>query len=154
MTPDEFLAWIVKPAQEVCSQYDLPYQVCVAQGAIESQWGKYGIGNGGFNLFGRKWGGEGDYVELETQECYDGVWQTITAKFQSYASLEDAIKDWCELMLWVKEDGELGPYTVVAWQYQQDHDVETFVRGSGPIYATDPEYADKILQTIRACELS
>lgn len=154
MKPDDFLAWVVGPAKEVCSQYDLPYQVCVAQGAIESQWGEYGIGNGGFNLFGRKWGGEGDYVELETQEYYDGAWQTIIAKFQSYASLEDAIKDWCELMLWVKENGELGPYTAVARQYQQNHDVEAFVRGIGPIYATDPEYADKILQTIRACELS
>ena len=144
MTPDEYLEMITQPAKQVCAGYNLSYAVCVAQGALESQWGKYGIGNGGYNIFGRKWGGEGEYVEKETQECYDGVWQTITAKFQSYASMEDAIKDWCIL---ITEEPVYAP----CLEFRDD--IEQFVRTLAPIYATDPEYADKILQTIHACGL-
>jgi flagellum-specific peptidoglycan hydrolase FlgJ len=150
---NEYLDWIVEPAKEACVKYDLPWQVVVSQGAIESQWGTYGIGNGGFNIFGRKWGGTGDYVEKETQECYDGSWETITAKFQSYGSLQEAIADWCELMEWVKDDGTPGPYKQFADQYHQDHDIEAFARGIAGVYATDPEYGNKIMQTMKACEL-
>lgn len=154
MTADEFLAWLTPPAQEVCATYDLPYQVCVAQGAIESEWGKYGLGNGGFNLFGRKWGGTGAYVELPTQECYSGVWQTIIAKFQSYSSLQEAVKDWCELMNWKHPTDPAINYKKYADQYHNDHDVESFVRGIAPIYATNPSYTEDILATIRACGMA
>jgi flagellum-specific peptidoglycan hydrolase FlgJ len=148
MTPDEYLEMVTEPAKQICDQYNLPYACCVAQGALESQWGTYGIGNGGYNLFGRKYGGQGDYVEVETQED-DGTGNlyTISAKFQSYNSIDEAIKDWCELMLW-------GPYRQYAIQYQSDHYLKGFVEGIASIYATDVFYADKIMQTIRACELT
>lgn len=146
MTPDEYLAWIIPAAKSSCEFYGLPWQVVVAQGAIESQWGKYGIGNGGFNLFGRKWGGWGNYTEEETEEVYDGERQTITAKFQSYDSLEQAINDWCELMEW-------GDYKPFSDQFKIDGDLNAFVSGVASIYATDPEYASKILDTIKACDL-
>ena len=152
MTPDEYLEWIIPSAKLACEKYDLPWQVVVAQGAVESQWGEYGLGNGNFNIFGRKWGGVGDYVEVETQECYDGVWETIVDKFQSYERMEDAIADWCELMEWCNEDGSIN-YKQFADQYHIDRDIKAFVYGIGAIYATDPEYGNKVWRTIRACEL-
>lgn len=154
MSPDDYLSMMTEPAKTVCAGYNLPFACVVAQGAIESQWGTYGIGNGGFNLFGRKWGGTGDFVEQETQED-DGAGNlsTITAKFQSYESIDDAIKDWCELMLWVKDDGTDGPYVQFARQYQADGNIEAFIRGIAGVYATDINYGDKIMQTIRACNL-
>ncbi len=148
MTPDEYLEMMIEPAKKICTEgYGLPYACCVAQGALESQWGTYGIGNGGYNLFGRKYGGEGEYVEVVTQED-DGTGSlyTITAKFQSYNDIGDAINDWCQLMIW-------GPYKQYSDQYKEDQDLEAFVRGIGGVYATDIHYADKIMQTIRACEL-
>lgn len=93
MSPEEFVAWLMPEAQVVCSAYDLPVSVCVAQGALESGWGKYIIGQ--FNIFGRKWNGVGKYIEVETEEFYDGQWQTIGAKFQDYANLTEAVEDWC-----------------------------------------------------------
>lgn len=148
MTADEYLAMITEPAKQVCGEHNLPYACCVAQGAIESSWGNDGIGKGGFNLFGRKWGGEGDYVEVSTQEDDGtGTLYTIMAKFQSYNSIEDAIRDWNLLMLW-------GPYEPYARQYQSDGDLESFVRGIASVYATDIFYSDKILRTIKACELA
>ena len=148
MNPDDYLAMITDKAKEVCGKYDLPYACCVAQGALESQWGTYGIGNGGYNLFGRKYGGDFSYVTVSTQED-DGTGNlyTIDAKFVSYPSIGDAINDWCQLMIW-------GPYKEFADQYFVDHDLESFVRGISGVYATDIYYADKILQTIRACDLN
>jgi len=142
MTADDFLAWITPPAQEMCTKYDLPYQVCVAQAAIESEWGEAGIGCGGFNLFGRKWNGNGSYVLLPTQEEVNGVMVQIFARFQSYPSLADAIEDWCYL---ITEE----PCYAPCLQYR--HDIEQFVRTLAPIYATRSTYADDILATIRAC---
>lgn len=148
MTPDEFLEMITESAKEICANYGLPYACCVAQGAIESQWGTYGIGNGGFNIFGRKYGGDFDYVVVKTQED-DGTGNlyTIDAKFVSYPTIGDAINDWCQLMIW-------GPYKQYSDQYIQDQDLESFVRGIANIYATDIYYADKILTTIKACNLA
>jgi len=137
MSPEEFVAWLMPEAQVVCSAYDLPVSVCVAQGALESGWGKYIIGQ--FNIFGRKWNGVGKYIEVETEEFYDGQWQTIGAKFQDYANLTEAVEDWCIL---ITEEPVYAP----CLEYRQE--VEAFVHILGPIYATDPEYAVKVLATI------
>jgi flagellum-specific peptidoglycan hydrolase FlgJ len=147
MTADQYLEMITEKSKEVCGNYGLPYACCVAQGAIESEWGRYGIGNGGYNIFGRKWGGEGEYVEVKTQED-DGTGNlyTITAKFQSYNDIGDAINDWCHLMIW-------GPYKEFSDQYKEDQNLESFVNGISGVYATDIYYASKIMNTIRACDL-
>lgn len=145
MTADEFLEWITEPAKAACAEYNLPAACVIAQGALESGWGNSKIGE--FNIFGRKAVDGDKFITVETQECYDGQWTTINADFKDYDSLEDAIRDWCELMLW-------GPYEQYALQYQQDGDLEAFVYGIGSVYATDPDYARKIMQTIRACELA
>lgn len=144
MTPDDFLTWIWQPAVKICKEYNLPHQVCIAQAALESGWGKYTIGE--YNIFGRKWNGTGDYKEVLTTEYYDGVETTITDKFQLYTSLYDAIDDWCQLMEW-------GPYKPASDQYKQDGDVIAFVHGIAGTYATDPAYADKVITTMKACDL-
>lgn len=148
MTPDDYLLMVTDRAKDICGKYALPHACCVAQGAIESEWGRYGLGNGNYNIFGRKWGGEGDFVTVDTEED-DGTGNlyTISAKFQSYNDIGDAINDWCQLMIW-------GPYKEYAEQYFIDHDLESFVRGIASVYATDINYANKIMQTIRACELA
>ena len=143
MSPEEFIAWLGPTAQTVCGQYRLPACVCIAQGAIESGWGRYVIGE--YNLFGRKWGGTGPYVEQETDEYMNGQWQTVIAKFQDYSSLGEAVQDWCVLLT---EEPVYAP----CLQWRQD--VERFVAELAPIYATDPNYADKVLATIEANQLA
>lgn len=144
MNPEEFFEWLKASALEACQKYNLPVSCLLAQGAIESGWGQYTIGQ--FNLFGRKWGGWGNYIELPTNEWDGSQYVDIVAKFQDYDSLEQACEDWCELMLW-------GPYEQFGRQYQSDHDLETFVRGIAAVYATGPDYGDNIMSTIRANEL-
>lgn len=145
MTPDEFIEYIGDTAGHVCARYNLPASVCIAQAILESGWGDYCIGQ--YNYFGRKWGGWGNYVKQQTNEFVDGVWQTIYAKFQSYASLDEAIDDWCVLIR--DEDVYRGALNV----WRSTWDVEAFVYALAPVYATDPDYADKIIATINANNL-
>lgn len=146
MTPQEFIDWLEPSAQEQCKPYDLPPSVVIAQGALESGWGKYVIGN--YNFFGRKWNGEGPYIEVPTQEWNGSAYVTETDKFQDYPDLLHAIDDWCILI--TQE-----PAYANAWGvWCNTHDVEQFVNALGPVYATDPDYADKVISTIRANELT
>lgn len=141
---EAFINEIAEPAQRICKEYGLPASVCIAQAILESSWGDSVIGNA--NYFGRKWGGWGNYVKVETQED-DGTGNlyTITAKFQDYDSVDQAIKDWCELITqepcYAEVNNHLG-------------NLEDFVTTLAGIYATDIYYAQKIMQTIRANNLT
>jgi flagellar protein FlgJ len=139
MRPEDFVAWLGPVARQVCREYGLPASVCVAQAAVESGWGEYAIG--GFNLFGRKWSGRGGYLECPTAEFVDGAWQNEPARFQEYDSLADAVRDWCVLLT-------AEPVYRPACAYLDD--TEKFVQALGPVYVTDPDYAAKVLATIRA----
>lgn len=142
MTPDEFIEWLAPAAQAQTRCYKLPASVLIAQGAIESGWGKAVIGR--FNLFGRKWNGAGLYIEVSTQEYEDGRYVTVVAKFQDYPSLLYACDDWCFLMT---QEPCYAPAVAAL------PDLEQFVRRMAAKYATDPDYADKVLATIRVNNL-
>lgn len=145
MTPDEFIDFIGDTAGKVCSKYNLPASVCIAQAILESGWGRYCIGQ--FNYFGRKWNGWGNYVRQQTTEYINGEYVTIYDKFQSYESLEEAIRDWCVL---IKEEPA---YSNALAEWQSNWNVEDFVYALAPVYATDPDYAHKIIATINANNL-
>ena len=142
MSPDEFIAWLAPTAQRICRKYELPVSVCIAQGALESGWGKYSIGQ--YNIFGRKWNGVGNYIKVQTEEFEDEQWQTNLSKFQDYTNLDEAVEDWCIL---ITEEQRYSP----CLEYRTE--VERFLRILAPIYATDPQYADKVLATIEANNL-
>lgn len=147
MTPDEFIDFIGDTAGKVCAEYNLPASVCIAQAILESGWGRYCIGQ--FNYFGRKWNGWGNYERRQTTEYdYDSChYVTIYDKFQSYSSLEEAIRDWCVLIT------EEPAYSNALAEWQQNWNVEDFVYALAPVYATDPDYAHKIIATINANNL-
>ncbi len=148
MTPDEFIDYIGDTAGKVCAEYNLPASVCIAQTILESGWGRYCIGQ--FNYFGRKWNGWGNYERRQTTEYdYDSChYVTIYDKFQSYDSLEEAIRDWCVL---IKEEPA---YAEALATWEDTWSVEDFVYALAPVYATDPEYASKIMATINANDLT
>ena len=145
MTPDEFIDFIGDTAGKVCAEYNLPSSVCIAQAILESGWGRYCIGQ--FNYFGRKWNGWGNYVRQQTTEYINGEYVTIYDKFQSYESLEEAIRDWCVLIT------EEPAYADAIAEWESNWSVEGFVYALAPVYATDPDYAHKIIATINANNL-
>lgn len=64
--------------KEVCTENEIPYQVCMAQAALESGWGQHARGN---NLFGMKGSGT------------DGKHDDGYAK---YLSQKDSINSYCK----------------------------------------------------------
>lgn len=147
MDSEEFINMIGETARKVCIEYGLPPSVCIAQTILESGWGESCIGQ--YNYFGRKWNGWGNYVKMQTTE-YDRAtdeWYTTYAKFQSYSSLEEAIRDWCILMHdeWVYRDA------INTWR--ETWSQFDFIDALAPVYATDPDYAQKLKLTIQANNL-
>lgn len=145
MEADEFINFIGDAVGRICADYNLPASVCIAQAAIESGWGRYCIG--GYNYFGRKWGGEGNHIEKPTYEFVNGEYIQISDKFQDYDSLEDAIRDWCVLIT------EEPAYSEALSVWNNTWDIRQFVEAMAPVYATDPDYSGKIMATISANDL-
>ena len=116
---------------------------CVAaQWALESNWGKHTSGT--HNYFGLK--GKGGSV-VETQEYIDGKWVTIKDGFINFPDLYSCIQ-----------------YLVNRW-YKDFEDYKGVNRASSRNecakllekegYATDPNYADKLMQIMdRQCTTS
>lgn len=147
MRPEDFIEEIGPAVRSVCIAYNLPASVCIAQAALETGWGEAVIGQ--YNYFGRKWNGTGPYEELTTEEVDEnGNWYTTTARFQVYISLDDAIEDWCQL---IREDPA---YAQAAAVWDGGWNLTDFVNALAPVYATDPDYAHKVLSTIAANDLT
>ena len=70
-----------------------------------------------------------------------------SSEAQSYSSLEEAIRDWCVLIT------EEPAYSNALAEWQSNWNVEDFVYALAPVYATDPDYAHKIIATINANNL-
>lgn len=146
MTPENFITMIGPAARHICLAYNFPASVCIAQAAIESGWGASVIGN--YNYFGRK-AVVGDASESHaTQEYINGHYIDIVANFKSYTCLEDAIEDWCILIR--REPA----YANAATVWDSGWNLNDFINALAPVYATDPDYAEKVLSTIGANNLT
>jgi flagellum-specific peptidoglycan hydrolase FlgJ len=141
-TGKEFLTEISAAAQRVCGRYGLRASVCIAQALLESDWGEHAIAT--YNVFGRKWVKTGNYIELPTKEFINGKWITVSAKFRKYDSYDEALTSYCELI-------SHAPYQAVKPNYAN---LEAYVRELGKMYATDPNYATKILNIIKMNNLT
>ncbi len=125
-------------ALQVERVYSIPFGVCIAQAALETGWGRFVKGN---NYFGIK--GEGQ--DLLTHEFINGRKVYIVDEFRAYSSMEDSFNDY-------------GHFLTTNRRYQtafETTDPEQFaieLQKAG--YATDPEYADKLISIIRRWDLS
>ncbi|NEK63310.1 MAG: flagellar assembly peptidoglycan hydrolase FlgJ, partial [Xanthomonas perforans] len=138
-TPEGFVAKIWTHAQKAARELGVDPRALVAQAALETGWGRRGIGNGGDsnNLFGIKaTGWSGDKVTTGTHEYVNGVKTTETADFRAYGSAEESFADYVRLL---KNNSRYQP------ALQAGTDIKGFARGLQQAgYATDPGYAAKI----------
>ena len=145
--PKDFVTALIKPAQKVQKTLGVPFEVVIAQAALETGWGQKMIkdqdGGSSNNLFNIKadsrWAG--DKITKDTLEFEQGAMIKKSEPFRIYQSLTDSVDDYINFL------STSGRYQDAL---QDSGNVEHFLQGLQKAgYATDPQYADKILGTLK-----
>lgn len=145
--PEDFVAQLAEPAKEVEKALGIPFQVVIAQAALETGWGQKIItdqqGTSSNNLFNIKAnsGWQGKKVTKETLEFEGGAMVKQTAPFRAYSSINESVNDYINFL-------SNNPRYESA--LEKSSDVEHFLQGIQKAgYATDPQYANKIMSTLK-----
>lgn len=132
---------IIKAAQAGQRRYYVPAGVTIAQWALESAWGSH-MPAGSNNPFGIKWNGSGDYVSSMTWEVVSGHDIRVEQRFAKFATMADAFEAHARLLATVS----LYKPALDAWYLK--HDLSGGVTLMAQHYATDPQYAAKVMSII------
>ncbi len=138
-----FISDLWPHAQKAASQLGVSAKVLVAQSALETGWGRHAMkkpdGSIAFNLFGIKagqsWRGQG--VVHNTLEFRQGAMQQESARFRAYDSVAEAMDDYVSF---VKSSTR---YEAALNHSGSDTHYIKNLHKAG--YATDPQYASKII---------
>ena len=145
--PKDFVSALLEPAQKVQQQLGVPFEVVIAQAALETGWGQKIIkgqnGESSNNLFNIKadsrWAG--DKITKDTLEFEQGSMIKKSEPFRTYQSLTDSVDDYINFLSTSERYQDA---------LQDPGNVEHFLQGLQKAgYATDPRYADKILGTLK-----
>lgn len=141
-----FISRLMRPAHRVAQQTGLDLHLILAQAALESGWGQREIltadGAPSHNLFGIKatadW--QGKTTEITTTEYLNGVKQKVKAVFRVYHSYEQALGDYAALIT------KNPRYQSVVQSGSPEEGAKALQAGG---YATDPAYAQKLINLIQ-----
>lgn len=123
---EDFVQKMLPYAQKIADDINAPVSVLLAQGALESGWGKSMSGDN--NLFGIK---DKSGKLVSTQEFLNGKMVKVQDNFKNYANISDS---WGHYGKWLKK--HIGTSEKTIEQFMSAMSV------SG--YATDPDYAKKL----------
>ena len=140
-TKGGFVDAIKQGSIDAFKQYGVLPSITIAQGILESDWGQSGLTKKANALFGIKadssW--KGRYVEMVTGE-YIGGYIKIKAKFRAYNSWAESLLDHGKFL---RENSRYGRMFGTT-DYREQARV---LQNSG--YATDPQYANKLIGIIK-----
>ena len=145
--PKDFVSALTEPAKAVQDKIGVPFQVVIAQAALETGWGQKIIkdqqGSSSNNLFNIKadsrW--DGEQIQKDTLEFENGAMVQKSAPFRAYQSLSESFDDYVNFL----SDNDRYQDAL-----QNSNNVEHFLHDLQKAgYATDPQYADKIMATLR-----
>lgn len=145
--PIDFVSALTEPAKAVQEKLGVPFQVIIAQAALETGWGQKIIkdqqGSSSNNLFNIKannqWAGE--KIQIDTLEFEQGAMIKKSAPFRAYESLSESFNDYVDFLSGNDRYQDA---------LQNPSNVEHFLHGLQKAgYATDPQYANKIMATLR-----
>jgi flagellum-specific peptidoglycan hydrolase FlgJ len=143
-----FVRKAVVPAQRSQAATGVPASVTIAQAILESDWGRSGLATRGHNYFGIKAqtkGGTLGAISMETDEVFDGERVTIEDNFRKYSSMEESFIDHGRFFI------ENPRYAAAL---KVSNDPRAFAREIARAgYATDPQYAEKLIKIMEANEL-
>lgn len=147
-SPGEFIQKLMPAAKQAAQKLGLEPLALLAQAALETGWGqrtfKTAEGNNSFNFFGIKahnsW--QGDVAVVDTLEYRQGVAQKEKAKFRAYESPEQSLGDYVDF---IKSNPRYQQAVAMA-----DNPKAYFQQLQAAGYATDPNYAQKILSVFNS----
>jgi flagellar protein FlgJ len=150
-SPAEFVKRIMPSIQRAASSLGVDPKAMLAQAALETGWGqrmpRAADGSLSHNLFGIKAGEEwtGNRATADSMEVVNGVAIPRRASFRAYASVDESVNDFANLLKnsprykdVLAAGGDAGAYSVAMGK-------------SG--YATDPEYGNKLNQILGSASL-
>lgn len=144
---EDFIETLWPFAKKAASALGMQPAVMLAQAALETGWGQHMIqkenGESALNLFGIKaqkaW--QGDAAETLTSEYVRGQKTQETAAFRAYDSFQSGFDDYVAFI-------ENNPRYEKA--VANAHDAEAYTKALQEAgYATDPNYADKIISILK-----
>lgn len=150
-----FLLQLAGALDQVLDGTPVPKLGVLAQAVLETGWGRHVIRNGdgesSHNLFGIKaTGWQGDSVATSTREFIGGRFLDKTEAFRVYDSMQSAVTDYVSVLQGSSRYSRLfdsAQSTVGGALDQVRHFAQTLQQGG---YATDPRYADKIVEVARS----
>ncbi len=146
-TETTFIEEIGPLAKEVEATHGVRPSVLIAQAALESDWGQSTLSTEANNYFGIK--GANTKEQYVTKEFDSNEWTEIQASFKQYDSMGESVRDYADLMLYgTSWDANYYASVLAASNYQE---AAYALQEAG--YATDPDYAHKIIQIIEQHQL-
>ncbi|MBC2024262.1 glucosaminidase domain-containing protein [Listeria booriae] len=140
----EFINLLAGHAQQIQDQEGILTSITLAQAILESNWGESKLATEGRNLFGIKGEYQKDSVTMPTQEFENNEWITIDAAFRKYPTWFESLDDHAALFLkgtsWDKTKYK---GVIKAKDYKT---AANALQKAG--YATDPGYAEKLIELI------
>lgn len=140
MTRQEFLTAATAAARAASAASGLPAGITVAQAALESAFGDSQLARNAHNYFGIKARPGADAISLPTWEVVNGRRIRTVARFARFASMEDCFRARDQLILRAPCYAEARACA---------HDPAAFTRALAAHWATDPNYAEKVLGVYR-----
>lgn len=146
MKPQDFLDMLLPAAQECQRLHGIPASFTLAQAALESSWGASKLANSGCNLFGVKadpaW--HGPVTVIQTREVLNGQSVMVPAKWRCYVDWRECLDDRAAFFQRNKRYAAcFNQTTGEGWARA--------VAAAG--YATDPDYAEKVIGVMRGRNL-
>ncbi|MEB3203300.1 MAG: glucosaminidase domain-containing protein [Candidatus Sericytochromatia bacterium] len=136
---------ILKPAAlEAERKYGVPWQVTLAQAALESGWARSPIG--GYNIFGHKGTGPAGSVMVDTSEWDGSKYIRIKDKFKRYSNFAEALESHGKTF-------HNGYYKKALASFEQTRDPVKFAHLLTGVYATSPVYGQSLERMMRQYNL-
>ncbi|MHA8138212.1 glycoside hydrolase family 73 protein [Lactobacillaceae bacterium Scapto_B20] len=148
----DFITQLSPVVKTVSKQYNLYPSLMLAQAALESSYGQSYLSTQGNNYFGIKGDYNGQSISLKTAE-YDSsgnIYYTY-ANFKKYPDAQSSLNDYAQLI----RNGLVGASNFYSGTWKENsktvNDAAVSLVGK---YATDPNYANKLIAIINQYNLT
>jgi peptidoglycan hydrolase FlgJ len=146
-SPEEFINKMRPYAEAAAKELGIPANILLAQSALETGWGnkviQHGKGKSSHNLFGikadQRW--DGQHVNVSSLEYVDGKAKREFSNFKVYESYKQSFEDYVDFI----KGNDRYKTALKANDNGEEYIKELQKAG----YATDPQYANKVIEIVQ-----